>query len=203
MIVYGNINEQVLSQIERKFPGVDRNYISCRPLEVLRHHVLVVLSRSRGDSLVPVTQFLALDTSGKWLHLGCPLPEMSPLRRTSGEGLLMLLRREGLRIEEGNCEGIVELFDLMYPQKRVLESIDNLGRQGTVVKKEKEDRVRIYADSIQSPLFSLTDEVRSITFWTIDYWTGNLEQWGVYEDSRGTTHIENVVLEAELISVLR
>jgi hypothetical protein len=172
---------------------------SLEELKKLKRHVLMARIGPVTGDILPDTRFsaLVLGTSGECIPLG------SAKERTSTEGFLVLLRREELGVVEQNCAEIVELFDLMHPQKRVLENIDDLDQPGIVVREEKEDKVRAYADVVQSPLFSIRDGVRVITFWTIDFWTGDLEQWDVLEGDEGETRIETKVLELGLVVVLR
>jgi hypothetical protein len=110
----------------------------------------------------------------------------------------VLLTEEELEVEGKTYEKIVELFDLMHPQKRVLESTDDLGS----VSETKASRVETYADIIHPPSFSVVNDVPTITFWTIDYWTGDLEQWNIVEGNLGEISIEGEVLEVKLIRVL-
>ncbi len=165
----------------------------------LKHHILVALQVGPVmDSIIRDTHFSAVDRSGRHLHLG------SVKEQTNTEGFLVLLEEEGMRVDEQRCAEIVDLFQFMHLQKKVIECLKDLDQPGVRVRKGKKDRVKLYANVIRPPLFSVEEgDVRKITFSTIDHWTGDLEQWDIAEDSGGKLQIENKVLEPGLILVLR
>jgi hypothetical protein len=196
MIEFGDITERVMSEMDKVFPGGDRMRLSWEPVKMLRRHVLVAAHRNVADGL-GYTRFLALDLSGECLHLG------GPRDQTSTQGLLVLLQKEEIEVEKGNCAEIVKLFELMHPQKRILDSADDLEQQGAVVREEKESRLGTHANVIQPCVFTSQDQVRGLRFWAIDYWTGDLEQWDIVEDNRGEMQIEMAVLEHHLIVTLK
>jgi hypothetical protein len=189
-----NIGERIQSEIESLFPAVDKQHLQWKRLKTLKRHVLVIVTRYLGDSVPADSRFLALDAFGKCLSLGGTLQTGS-----ATEGLLVLLREEKLEVREKNSGEIVELFGLMHPQKKILEDVNDLIKWARGGKK---DRVEKIANVIQPPSFKAKGEAGIITFWTIDFWTGDLEQWDILEDSQGETRIEKMVLETNLIPVL-
>lgn len=140
MVAFGDIAERVTFEFGKVFPGVGKESLSWKKLKTLPHHVLVAVYQSVGDGL-GYMRFLALDRFGGCLYLG------GPREQTSTKGLTVLLEKEGLRIEKQSCAEIVELFDLMHPQKEVLEGVDDLPLPFA---EGKENKARAYVEIIEA-----------------------------------------------------
>jgi hypothetical protein len=118
---------------------------------------------------------------------------------TNMEGLLRFLKLLEIHVEEANCGEIVEVFDGMQPRKEILEGDADFDQPRLRIRSGKEDVLQSLTVDIQPPVFSAEEGTREITLWTIDLWSGDLEQWKISEDSEGERRIESEVVESKLI----
>jgi hypothetical protein len=143
------------------------------------------------------------------------------------EGFFKYLELLDIQIEEANCAEIAEVFDLMQPNKSLLENLNDLlfrhpsdsvemeeerrreEKRGVslrytdesvvYVDEQKEDIARAYREIIKPPVFSAEGDVRQITFWMVDLATRDLERWEVIEDASGERRVDGEVVEEDLV----
>jgi hypothetical protein len=184
-----DIKNRILSEVRNLFSKSVEDGIQWKPLLELGNYVVIAVTIDSGDIPVdPLTWALDMN-SDRCLQL------------KSLKGIIILLEKSAIHLEEQYIQGIAKLFEIVFPKKILIDPGD-LQQPGIMIKSSEANKTAKYQKAIKPPHLTTKDSESTLTFWTIDFRTGNLEEWFVLQSTQQEIEIRNEIILEGLIEVI-